>query len=87
MSSTLYKALMLFVGLALIRAVGTWWRARQELRVVTEANAFVRKTLGDLTVAMAEKDREIGHLTKTPCNTSESTQLRSGTATAGAAQP
>jgi hypothetical protein len=87
MSSIFYRALMLFLGLAVILAVGTWWRARQELRIVTEANASVRKTLGDLTVAITEKDREIDRLTRSPCNTGETSQLRSRPVTRGARQP
>jgi hypothetical protein len=87
MSGILYKASMLLLGLALIVVAVTWWKARQELRVVTEANVFVRKTLGDLTLAIAEKDRELDRLAKSPCNTSESSRLRPGTGTRAAAQP
>jgi hypothetical protein len=78
MSSIFYKASLLLLGLALILAVATWWNARQQLLVVTEANTFVRKTLGDMMVAITEKDREIDRLAKSPCNTSENSHLRRG---------
>lgn len=87
MSSIVYKALMLFLSLALIFSVATWWKARQELQIVAAANASVRKTLGDLTVAITEKDREIDRLTGSPCNTGETSRLRAGSAPRGAGQP
>lgn len=74
MTSILWKALISLLSLALTVSVGSWWRFRQELQTVTAANASVRKTLGDLMVAITEKDREIDRLTKSPCNTDERSQ-------------
>ena len=44
------------------------------MQTVTAANESVRKTLGELTVAITEKDREIDRLAKSPCNTDERSQ-------------
>jgi hypothetical protein len=74
MSSIFSKALMLLLGLGVILSVETWRRARQELQVVTAANTSMRKTLGDLIVAITEKDKEIDHLAQSPCNAGERSQ-------------
>jgi hypothetical protein len=42
--------------------------ARQELRSVAEANEFLKKTLGEMTVAIASKDREIDRLEQAGCD-------------------
>jgi len=78
MSSIFYKGLTLFFSLGLIVSVATWWKARQELEAVTAANESVRKTLGALTVAITEKDRQIDRLTRSSCDAEERAQLGSG---------
>jgi len=72
--NNLRKGVTVIAGLTLILSVTIWWKgrselsaARQELRAVTEANDFLKKTLGDLTVAMAAKDREIDRVRRSPC--------------------
>ncbi len=40
---------------------------RQDLRTAAEANDFLRKTVGNMTVALAGKDREIDRLTRSQC--------------------
>ncbi|MGA2882951.1 MAG: hypothetical protein ABSG13_28725 [Bryobacteraceae bacterium] len=87
MSSSLLKASIALLSLALTASVGTWWSARQELQIVTAANASVRRTLGELMLAITEKDREIDRLTKSPCNAGERSQLGTGLAARGASQP
>jgi hypothetical protein len=47
-----------------------WWKNRQELQAIAAANDSLRKTLGDLTHAITEKDREIDRLAR-PCNSDE----------------
>jgi hypothetical protein len=75
MSGIFYKGLILFFSLALSLSVATWSRARRELQAVTAANEFLRKTLGDLTIAIAEKDRELDRLAGFPCDGEKSHKL------------
>jgi hypothetical protein len=71
MAAWICKGVMLFSSVALCFSVENWLRARQELRVVTAANESLRKTLGNLIVAMGEKDREIDRLAGSPCEGNE----------------
>ena len=80
MSGIFYKGLILFFGLALCVSVATWLRTRQELRVVTGANLSLRKTLGDLTVAIVARDREIDRMVQSPCDAGEKSQVDPGSA-------
>jgi len=58
--SKLVAMVAIGVGIALTGVSGVgWWRARQELQAVASANESLRKTLGDLTLAITEKDREM----------------------------
>lgn len=61
-------AVVLALCLALAFSVATSWRDRQKLQAITAANQFVRKTLGEMMVAMADKDKEIDRLSKSPCD-------------------
>jgi putative cell wall-binding protein len=67
MSEKVYKGLIVCFALALSISVPTWLRDRQELQVVTAANKSLRKTLGDMTIVIAEKDREVDRLMQSPC--------------------
>jgi hypothetical protein len=69
---------MLLLSLALCLSVATWFRGRQELQAVTAANESVRKTLGDMTIALADKDKEIDRLSESPCSTGEKPQVAPG---------
>jgi hypothetical protein len=40
---------------------------RHELQITIGANEFLKKTLGEMTVAIAAKQREIDRLTQTSC--------------------
>jgi hypothetical protein len=42
-------------------------RDRQELQKVSEANDFLRERLGQMTIALTQKDKEIDQLQKSPC--------------------
>jgi hypothetical protein len=62
-------------ALALLASLAVSWQARRELdqvrrelQAVTAANQFLKKTLGDMTIAITAKDREIDRLENTPCN-------------------
>jgi hypothetical protein len=55
------------MGTALILSIISGWRDRQELEKVTAANDFLRKSLGDMTVALTAKDKEIDRLEQRPC--------------------
>lgn len=63
----IYKGLILCFALAIGLSVTTWLRARQELESVTVANLSLRKILGEMSVAVAEKDREIDRLAGSSC--------------------
>jgi hypothetical protein len=60
--------LVLTLSLALAWSVTTTINARQQLEIVTAANMSVRKTLGEMTLALAGKEREIDRLTVSPCS-------------------
>jgi len=63
--------LIVLLSVAYSVSVTTWWRDRHELKAVTAANQSVRKTLGEMMVALAEKDKEIDRLTGSPCRVGE----------------
>jgi hypothetical protein len=64
----IYKGVMLFFSVGLCFSVENLLRARQELKALTIANETLRKTLGNLIVALAKKDTEIDRLSGSPCN-------------------
>lgn len=76
--SRLHKGLVLIAGLALLFSLALCLKARRDLQAarrdlqaVTRANEFLKSTLGDMTVAMAAKDREIDRLQHTGCKGQE----------------
>ena len=69
MSGIFHKGLILTLSVGISLALATWWRGRQELRAVTVANEGLRKTLGEMTVAITEKERQINRLSQMPCGT------------------
>ena len=69
------RALALAAGLALLASLAVWWHTRRELnavrrelQAVSAANLFLKKTLGDMTVAITAKEKEIDRLEHSPCN-------------------
>ena len=79
--SKLQRYLPLIAGLSLIFFVVTSLRdnrelraVRQELLSVTKANELLKKTLGDMTVAITAKDREIDRLRGSGCDGRERTR-------------
>jgi hypothetical protein len=78
---TLRAILTLILGLALVVSLTISWRTRrefgqmkQELHHVTDANDVLRKTLGDLTVAITQRQEEIDRLHSLPCKTPQDEQ-------------
>jgi hypothetical protein len=78
----------LAAGLVLLASLAVWWHTRRELAVVrrelqtvSAANLFLKKTLGDMTIAITAKDREIDRLERAPCN-GQDTRPSSGRGTA-----
>jgi hypothetical protein len=76
-----HKGVTLVAGLVLLASLAVWWHARRELtevrrelQAVTEANLFLKKTLGDMTIAITGKDKEIDRLEHAPCNGQEKVQ-------------
>ena len=73
--SKLQRYLTLIGGLSLIFCVVTSLIDSRELRttkrellLVTKANELLKKTLGDMTVAITAKDREIDRLRNSGCD-------------------
>jgi hypothetical protein len=71
---SLAKAPALLAALVLLVSVGftldsrrDLQRARQELQSLSAANQFLRKTLGDMTVALSSKDKQIDRLRQGDC--------------------
>ena len=62
---------LLFFSVVLCFSIENWLRARQEPKAMTTANESLRKTLGNMIVAIGEKDREIGRLAGSPCDAGE----------------
>jgi len=69
------RALALAAALALLASLAIWRHTRRELdavrrelQAVGAANLFLKKTLGDMTVAITAKEKEIDHLEQAPCN-------------------
>ena len=74
----LYKGLILAAGLALIACLAgcvisvlELQAARRDLLAVTAANDFLKKTLGDMTIAITAKEKEIDRLEHTGCGVPE----------------
>jgi hypothetical protein len=64
----LYIGAICVLGLALTFSLVTYMGARRNLRMVTSANKFLKKTVGEMAVAISAKDREINRLTELPCS-------------------
>ena len=65
--SKLQPGLVLIACLGLVLSLAAWWRARRELETVNRANEFLRETLGNMTIGIADKDRQIDQLINSPC--------------------
>ena len=63
---TRHHALLIMV-LALLALMGLLWRVRLELQSLTQANEYLKKTLGEMAIALAAKDREIARLEGLSC--------------------
>lgn len=81
----LHQWLILIIGLALILSLAARWKAmqelqatRQELLAVTTANEFLKKTLGEMTLAMTAKEKEIDRLEHAACGGREKKRLMAG---------
>src|SRR6516225_2603783 len=71
---TLHAILTVTLGLALIGALAFSWKTRRELNglkqtqhQITDANDVLRKTLGELTIAITQKEKEIDKLHESAC--------------------
>jgi hypothetical protein len=71
----LHTILTVILGLALIVSLALWRKThrelQQQLHTVTDANGVLRETLGDLTVAITDKDKQIDRLLRSSCDTQE----------------
>jgi len=65
--------LILAGGTVLLLSLGSSWKDRQELQKVTAANDFLRKSLGEMTLALTSKDKEIDRLEQAGCAGREQT--------------
>ena len=68
----IYKFSTIALSIALLLSLATSWKVQRdvdrELRIITGANELLRKTLGDLTVAITEKNKEIERLGNSSCD-------------------
>ena len=64
----LSKTLILALAVALSLSLANWLKTRQELQEVNAANDSLRKTLGQMAIAIAQKEREINRLVALPCD-------------------
>lgn len=67
----LLKGLILLFAVMLSVSTANWVKARQELQAITAANNSLRKTLGEMAVAITKKDREIDRLGQALCGGEE----------------
>jgi hypothetical protein len=74
-SGIFYKGLTLFLAVVLCISATTWLKGRQDLQTVTAANLSLRKTLGEMAVALTEKDREIDRLAVASCDSGKTGRL------------
>jgi hypothetical protein len=70
----IHKALFLVAGFGVavcgaisVKSAVDLRGAERELRSIISANEFLKKTLGEMTVAMAAKDRQIDRLERAGC--------------------
>ena len=59
--------LILVFGSALILAMISAYRDRLELQKITAANDFLRKQLGEMTIELTSKEKEIDRLEQSQC--------------------
>jgi uncharacterized protein HemX len=83
----LYAGLIVLFALALGVSVTNWVRAKQEMQEMTTSNITLRTTLGDLTHAISERDREIDDLEQRACNTEDKSKRGLGLAPQRASRP
>jgi hypothetical protein len=71
----LLAVLTIILGLALIVSAilgrKTQGDLQQELHAATDANGVLRETLGQLTIAITDKDKQIDRLLRSPCKVPE----------------
>jgi hypothetical protein len=74
--------LCLGVILALLIALGaglvTWLNQREMLHETMTANDYLRKTLGEMSMAITEKDRELDRLSQHRCQSHDGGPAGSG---------
>ncbi|HUE05306.1 MAG TPA: hypothetical protein VMR62_37515 [Bryobacteraceae bacterium] len=82
------RGLALAAGLLLLVSLALWWQSRRELdsvrrelRAVSAANEFLKRTLGDMTIALTAKDKEMDRLGRVPCEGQEKARPGSGART------
>ena len=69
----IHAAVTLILALALLSSLIVWRKTQRDLReqlnIVSDANNALRESLGELTVAGTDKDKEIDRLLQMPCAT------------------
>ncbi len=73
--SRIYKGVFPIAGLLVLLSLAAWLNtmrqlnaARQEMAAVTSANELLRKTLGEMAIAITAKDRQIDRLEHSACS-------------------
>ena len=73
-----HTVLTLLLALALIAVMVLWKRPQRDLQnevqALTNANTSLKETLGEMTVALTKKEKQIDDLREAPCHTGEPSQ-------------
>jgi hypothetical protein len=79
--SVSHKTLIWIGAVMLLLSLGFSWSVRRdlqsvrhELATVNQANEFLKKALGDMTIAIAAKEREIDRLQNSACGSQNKAQ-------------
>jgi hypothetical protein len=87
MSGIIYKGLILLLGLALGASVTKWSKTKQEIQAMAASNETLRKTLGEMAIALTDRDRSIDRLTSSRCDEKEKSHVDAGSAPLRASRP
>jgi hypothetical protein len=67
----LHRTLIVILGVALMVSFTLGWKTyrdmHRELYAVTDANRILRNTVGELTIAITARDKEIDRLSSSSC--------------------
>jgi hypothetical protein len=86
-SGVIYKGLILVLTLALGVSVTLSVSARQEMRAMAASNLTLRKTLGDMSIAITDREKDIDRLSSFSCGGKEKSPVDAGSPSLRASRP